>query len=356
MKPALGIFLNFGDSFTEYKKSGRDSHWLNNYLKYYPKSFQPIYVFSYAKEVNPYPELITLLPNRYGFPRWIYVWLIPWFYRKELSQCRVLRVKQMLGVWPALIAKLVWKLPIVATYGYNYAHFAVKEGRWWLLPWIKITEWLGWKSADAVIVTTPSQNTKAHLIPNGVDTKLFVPVKRVNKTIKILNIGRLVYQKNQLNLIKAVARLKQPVELILVGRGQLKKKIFHLADKLKVIITYFDSLPHDKLAKIFQQADIFCLPSHHEGSPKVLLEAMSCGLPCVVADKQYSRFIIKNNQDGLLVNNQVASLSQAINRLIISPVLRQKLGHMARQTILSRFDNQKIINQEINLLSSFLLS
>lgn len=355
MKPALGIFLNLGDSFVAYKKSGRDRHWLNNYLQYYPQKFSPVYVFSYADEINPYPGLIRLLPNRFNLPRWLYTWLIPLFYPKELKQCRVLRVKQMPGIWPALLAKLCWRIPVVATYGYDYAHFAQKEGKWWLAPFFKITGWFGWRFSDAVIVTTPNKNTKARLVPNGADTDLFKPKPhRQGKVIKVLNVGRLVHQKNQLTLVKAMVKLGRPAELTIVGRGPLKPKIMALARKLKVKLKLIGSLGHDRLPRVYQRADIFCLPSHHEGSPKVLLEAMSCGLACVAADKVYSRFIITNGKDGLLAKNTVDNLVLTMNQLIDSLELRQKLGVAARKTIFSRFNNQKIINQELKLLTSFL--
>lgn len=355
MKPALGILLNLGDSFRHYRLSGRDSHWLNNYLRYYPKNFVPVYVFSYANEPNPYPRLITLLPNRYNLPRWLYTWLIPWFYRKELTQCRVLRVKQMPGVWPAILAKLFWRIPIVATYGYDYAHFAKKEGLWWKVPFIKLTEWCGWGFSDAVIVTTPNRKSKANLIPNGVDVDLFKPAKRkAGGTVKILTVGRLVHQKNQLSLIRAVAKIKMPVELILVGRGPLKPAILALAKSLKVKLKYIESVAHRNLAQIYQSADIFCLVSHHEGNPKALLEAMSCGLPCVVADKAYSRFMITNNQNGLLVKNTPESVAAAIGRLVKQPGLAGRLGQAARQVILKRFDNREVINREIKLLMSLI--
>ena len=355
MKPALGIFLNLGDSFNSYRLSGRDTHWLNNYLRFYPKFFKPVYVFSYANEPNPYPELITLLPNRFNLPRWLYTWLLPWFYRKELRICRVFRVKQMLGVWPALIAKLVWRIPVVSTYGYDYAHFAKKEGLWWLVPLIRIIEWCGLRFSDQIIVTLPSGRPRTNLIPNGVDIDLFKPGKRSpGKELKILTVGRLVHQKNQLNLLRAIAKLSRPVELTLVGRGPLKTKIFELAKKFKVKLQYIESASHLDLAKIYQAADIFCLASHHEGSPKALLEAMSCGLPCVVADKPYSRFIITSGRDGLLVQNSPDALARGINKIIASPVLAGTLEKNARQTILKRFDNKKIIQQEINLLTSFL--
>ncbi|MBU1085708.1 glycosyltransferase, partial [Patescibacteria group bacterium] len=131
-----------------------------------------------------------------------------------------------------------------------------------------------------------------------------------------------------------------------------ENKLKSLASKLRVNLNHQLSLPHDQLPKLYQSADIFALPSHHEGSPKVLLEAMSCGLPCVVADKPHSRFIIKNNHNGLLVNNTPQGLLQGLNQLITQPKLAKKLGYRARQTITKSFNNKKIIQKELKLLLS----
>jgi len=360
MKPNLGILLNLGDSFTIYKKSGRDTHWLNNYLNYYPQSFNLPLVFSYKNEPNPFPELINLMPNRTSLPRFIYTFLIPFTYFKQLKSCQVLRVKQMPGVWPALIAKLFWRLPIISTYGYDYSFFAKKEGHRLILPFIKLTEKLGLRFSDKVIVTNQEMYDKASraisknklsLIPNGVDTVLFKPKNREkHEAIEIVSIGRLVYQKNFTNLITAVAKLKseKPIKLSILGRGPLKSKLIEKARELKVDLTIIDALSHEKIPQFLNSADIFIMASHHEGSPKALLEAMSCGLPCVVNDQDYSRFIINSGKDGLLVTDFRAGLQQLINQ----PALANKLGLKARQTILSRFNNQTIIKQEISLLKS----
>jgi len=360
MKPNLGILLNLGDSFTVYKKSGRDTHWLNNYLNYYPQSFNLPLVFSYKNEPNPFPELINLMPNRTSLPRFLYAFLIPFLYFNQLKSCQVLRVKQMPGVWPALIAKLFWRLPVVSTYGYDYCLFAKKEGHRLILPFIKLTEQLGLRFSDKVIVTNQEMydkvsqvipNKKLFLLPNGVDTALFKPqVKPTTKNLHLVSLGRLVYQKNFINLITAVAKLKsdKPIKLSLLGRGPLKPKLIKKARELKVDLTIIDSLPHEKIPQFLNSADIFIMASHHEGSPKALLEAMSCGLPCVVNDQDYSRFIINSGKDGLLTTDFQAGIQQLINQ----PVLAKKLGLEARDTILKRFNNKQIIKQEIKLLQS----
>lgn len=360
MKTNLGIFLNLGDSFKIYKKSGRDTHWLNNYLRHYPKIFNKPFVFSYANESNPFPDLIKLLPNNTNLPRFIYTFIIPFYYFKQLKSCQVIRVKQMPGVWSALIAKLFWHLPVISTYGYDYCLFAKKEGHRFSLPFIKLTEWAGLKFSDRVIVTNQEMynktsravsKNKLSLIPNGVDTVLFKPINREkHEAIEIVSIGRLVYQKNFINLITAVAKLKSHklIKLSIVGRGSLKQQLMHQARELKLDLTIIDSLSYEKIPQFLNEADIFVMASHHEGSPKALLEAMSCGLPCVVNDQDYSRFIISSGKDGLLITDFQAGLQQLINQ----PALAKKLGLEARQTILNRFNNEQVIKQEISLLKS----
>lgn len=364
MKLNLGILLNLGDSFTIYKKSGRDIHWLNNYLKYYPQEFNQPLVFSYNNEPNPFPELIKLLPNRTGLPRFIYTFLIPFIYAQELKSCQVLRIKQIPGVWPGIIAKILWRTPLVCTYGYDYTYFAKKEGHRLILPLIKLTEFFGLKFSDKIIVTNSAMKQKISrlvplnkivLLPNGVNTQLFKPKARpLTKNLNLVSIGRLVYQKNFINLITAVAKLKshKPIKLSILGRGPLKPKLIQKAHELQLDLTIIDALSYEKIPQFLNAADIFILASHHEGSPKALLEAMACGKACVVADKPYSRFIITNNQDGLLVDNSVSTLAQGIQSLIDQPEKVKSLGLQARQTILNRFNNQTIIKQEISLLKS----
>ncbi|MCX6816710.1 MAG: glycosyltransferase family 4 protein [Candidatus Beckwithbacteria bacterium] len=364
MKPQLGILLNLGDSFKTYRQSGRDIHWFNNYLKYYLPAFGRPFVFSYDDEPNPFPKYIQLFVNKTGLPRFIYTFLIPFIYFKQLKSCQVLRVKQILGIWPGIIAKILWPTILVSTYGYDYTYFAKKEDHHLIPPFIKLTEYFGLKFSDRVIVTNPEMYDKVSriipknklvLLPNGVDTALFKPQKKKpGKYLEIISVGRLVYQKNFEAVIKAVSQVKtqRPIRLTIVGNGRLEEKLKALAKDLSVNLRIIPSLPHDQVAKLLQSGDIFIMASLHEGSPKALLEAMACGLSCVVADKPYSQFIISNNKDGLLVENTILGLTQGIQSLIDQPEKAKNISLQARQTVLHRFNNQTIIKKEISLLRS----
>ena len=97
------------------------------------------------------------------------------------------------------------------------------------------------------------------------------------KTLKIINIGRFVEQKNQEILIKALALIKNKInfQARIIGKGKLEYKLNNLINeydlKNDVKIINFKNNPF----KYLKQADIFILTSEYEGLPNVLLEALT---------------------------------------------------------------------------------
>ena len=95
-------------------------------------------------------------------------------------------------------------------------------------------------------------------------------------TLKIINVGRLVDQKNQITLLKAINEIKNlyRVKLILIGRGVdlIKIKEFININKLsKLVKILYTSNPMPYI----KQADLFILSSKFEGLPNVLLESIT---------------------------------------------------------------------------------
>ena len=97
------------------------------------------------------------------------------------------------------------------------------------------------------------------------------------KSLKIINIGRYVDQKDQITLLKSLAMLKDKIDfyLIFLGRGILKNKLEKYSKlnniKNKVKFINFKKNPYPYI----KQADIFILTSKYEGLPNVLLEAIT---------------------------------------------------------------------------------
>ncbi|MCA9923813.1 MAG: glycosyltransferase family 4 protein, partial [Anaerolineales bacterium] len=109
--------------------------------------------------------------------------------------------------------------------------------------------------------------------------------------------------------------------------------------------------PHNELPAIFQSSDLFVLPSLIEGHPKVLIEAMSCGLPCIVSNSEGNRTLIQHEQNGFLANTQNHSqFAQQIESLLSQPTTAAQLGAAARKHILNRYDIHTLVQEEIALL------
>lgn len=365
----LAIFPEQGGSIGNLAKSGQDSRFVHSYLGAYTRAFEHVYYFSYADEAPPLPLEIaarcTVVPNP-GYHRWLYAFLLPLVHRKLLRSCGVARVMQAYGAIPALPAKLLYGIPFVVTYGYRYEEIARIGGdTWWRRLLFRWRAALGARLADRVIVTTPAMGefvaalaprARIVLVPNGVDTHAFAPTERApapaGEARTIGYIGRLSSEKNLPMLVEAAALLAPdlPVRLLLVGKGDLHDELARRAAALGVEMEFVGVLPHDRLPALLARCDVFVLPSFNEGHPKVLIEAMACGLPCVGTDVPGIRDVLTHEVDGLLCPLTPPALAQALRRVLTDSTLAQRLGAAARATALRNYSIETLLAGEIRMM------
>ena len=119
-----------------------------------------------------------------------------------------------------------------------------------------------------------------------------------------------------------------------------------VAKQQKVNLKIIDKVENTKMPKIYNQADIFVLPSYLEGSPKVLMEAMACGLPVVATDNEGNKDIINNGENGLLVNESIEGLSSGIKTILENKNLMEKLRKKARKKIEKDFSLTLLLRTE----------
>jgi glycosyltransferase involved in cell wall biosynthesis len=100
-----------------------------------------------------------------------------------------------------------------------------------------------------------------------------------------------------------------------------------------------------------QVADIFVMTSEREGLPNVLLEAMSCGLPCIAKNLPgITDWIIKDGETGLLFDgNDPEYISNKINSLIKNAGLRNKISSGAAEFIGDNFSSSRNSKSIYNL-------
>jgi glycosyltransferase involved in cell wall biosynthesis len=147
---------------------------------------------------------------------------------------------------------------------------------------------------------------------------------------KILFVGQFEEYKGIEYLIRAIALLKNEkidLRLMLIGTGPLKHQLCQLVQRLglKEEIEWCGYVQHGTgLMALYRQADLFVLPSvSGEGTPKVLMEAMSQGVPVIATDVGNSRNLLKNGHYGLVLPPaDDKALFSAIHKLLAKPDLR----------------------------------
>ena len=190
------------------------------------------------------------------------------------------------------------------------------------------------------------------VIPNGVEIERFRPIERPpNPKVKVLFIGRLIPRKGFQRVVEALPKVRSqaqhPFEIEVVGTGAFRSELDSFAEKLGVsdLIHYVGAAPYDKLHESYQYADIFVLTSLSEGMPSVILEAMGCGLPIVASDVGGNNEIVKEGENGFLIEgDDIDHLAEVLTQLIDNQELRKKMGEKS-QTLAKNYDWKVLLEQ-----------
>lgn len=356
---------------------GQHLRLLHYYCRPYLEAFARIYYFSYHQEsLADYvtePDLlqgVTLLPRmRVAWPK-PYALTMAIQQRAAFRECHVLRVFQATGILPAVMARQWYGLPVVVTYGLPYAEVARQSQRpAWKVALYALLEALTFRFADGIIVTTEYLKERVcrhvtadrvHLVPNGVDTDTFSPRSRHlhrGGGREVVFVGRLEPQKDLPTLLKAASLLAQwgqPVHLRLIGAGSLRTALAQQASSLGVQASFMGTVKHGQLPALLRNADAFVFPSQWgEGHPKALIEAMSCGVPCVVSDCQGNRALIRHEDTGLLFSvGDAQALAKQVARLLGDADLAAALGKRARAYAFQHLDVRALVRREVAILQT----
>lgn len=181
--------------------------------------------------------------------------------------------------------------------------------------------------------------TKVDCIPvvfNGVDLSKCLPKTeyRATESFKIVHIGRFSQQKNHLGLLQAFRLFcsKHPEsQLWLIGDGEKRAEIqeWVCENGLTQNVRFLGL--QTSVYRYLHEADLFTLPSHYEGMPMTLIEAMGTGLPIVATAVGGIPDMLTNEENALLTENDPKVLAQAYERLFGNLELRQAYGQGAKQ-------------------------
>ena len=270
-----------------------------------------------------------------------------------------------------LMFKKIWKQKLVVTvHGSDLYKMAKKTPV--LKKWTKTIL----ANADHVItvgqelfeeVTTEYQvdSYKVSSLSMGVNREIFKPVQNVekikaqlqldNRLKTILYVGNITSEKGLLELLEAYSSIKKRFShysLHLIGSQKdedfVKQLKSLVSDRHIKDVFLHHAIPQDEVSKWMSIADVFVLPSYHEGFGLVALEAMACGTPVIGSGVGGLKYLLNEGAGMIIDPNDIKALSEGIIKVVSDDVLRNQMVLNSQKKV-EEHDQQKIIGEIIKV-------
>jgi glycosyltransferase involved in cell wall biosynthesis len=204
-------------------------------------------------------------------------------------------------------------------------------------------------------------------VHNGVDASEFVPNPAVRRDVRaklgldpsdfvFIFTGRLSHQKGVDVLLNAMSKALRDgarCKCLIVGEGPLMEKLTEQASRLGLTNSVFFLGFQNDPRPFLQAADAFILTSHFEGLPLSVVEAMACGLPCVVTDAGGNAEAVVDRGNGLVVPpSAVDETSAAMSYLMANPSETARMAKESRTRATGMFDLDELTRRIERVLTS----
>lgn len=246
--------------------------------------------------------------------------------------------------WEAVLAAKIFGIPLVGTHHTFFDHYLKHVNLDY--GWMKKPSWkyvVGYYNRCDLILS-PSQSLADELIshglkrpmiviPNPIDTDLFIPVSNApkKKALKkkfgipgqsIVYMGRVSYEKNIAQLVKAASLVIKKIpdlKFVIVGDGPEIQNLEELASKLDIrsSLIFLGFKKGEDLIEALQANDIFVTASKSENQPLSVIESMAAGLPVVAVSALGIPEIVRNGVNGYLTHSDMPEeIADKITKLL----------------------------------------
>ena len=270
----------------------------------------------------------------------------------------ITKQNQLLGLWVSYIFKKITRSKFFIRTGYDMYFFSKAEKKSFIKQKLyMLLTFFGLNSADLYSVTSRAdydfllktfnfKEKKLKILKNWVETSQSFDA--VGRNEKLISIGRLEYQKNYQFLVEELSG--QDIPLIIYGSGSKREELLKLSKNLNVNLEIIDSISNSELINNLHNVKYFILPSHYEGNPKALLEAMSAGCIVFASNIKNHNEIINHKVNGFLFDLYRGSLkdvlTQVLNKSKFSEEELEFISKNAVNTINEEYSISKIFNEE----------
>jgi len=191
-----------------------------------------------------------------------------------------------------------------------------------------------WKEFACNEIGLPEGNIE--IVPNGVPALKGEVIEDTEKPPLMVFLGRLENEKGVPELMKALASeavRTLPWNAVLAGNGEVDRfRIIAAEFGLSDRISFPGWVESDEVKRFLLQADIMLLPSHMEGLPMAILEAMSCGKAIIATPVGSIPEYVEDGVAGIIVPcEDDKALSRAIEKVLRDRGLRKELGVAAKK-------------------------
>lgn len=370
-KPKLMLLFTRGASLQIWDAVGMFDREVELYKRLLPH-LSGISFLTYANQSDlRYEQMlggIEIIPNSRGLTPTRFSILAPLMLRKQFREADIIKTNQLDGAWTGVIAKLLFRKKLIVRCGYLWSVFERKRlGDGIKARWAFLLEKICMKSADMCVVATLRDaeyikkthhidESKVRVFPNYVDIDVFRPMPEIKREAGLICfVGRLWPQKNVEALLEACRGL-DGVRLLLIGDGVLRDSLKQMALAFNLDVEFLQSVPNAKLPHYLNRAQTFVLPSHYEGCPKALLEAMACELPVIGTDVDGIRDMIRHGENGILCEKSVTSIRSAILNILNDTVTARRIAAKAREYVEERHSLNRIVEMELETIRGLLKS
>ena len=271
----------------------------------------------------------------------------------------------------------IQKIPVVATFHSKYRDDFAR-----VLPKLavdmvidQIIEFyeradLVWVPQESVVDVIREYGYKGHVevMDNGSDLvadypeKYFVEARRrlgiAPEEFVLLFVGQHIWEKNPRLIIEGLARIPDvPFRMFFVGTG-------YAADEMKALVsekgldgkvTFVGSVTDRAvITDYYAASDLFLFPSLYDNAPLVVREAAALHTPAVMAEGATAATILKDGENGFLVENDPDKMAELLRRLIHDPERVHRVGVQASKSIVRSWEDcvEEVLDRYNALLRS----